>query len=193
LKHTIIIEKLPEGFVPAPDMLPFTAVRHEKMSLPENGILSVRTVGVRCLGYFRPLKAEPVKAADVPDSAALDALNYGLMTAQFRLSGTPDDLAELFTTRQAELTAEANAALEQSESPVRLDEVVFAYADYCVHDGSYGTSAQRYSGFVIGQKSTRQITAHKPKGIPGEWQCVCGAFSAPGECCEECGIRRPVL
>ena len=188
MKHTIIIEHLPEGFVPSGDMLPFTTVRLEKMSLPENGILAVRTVGVRCLGYFRPVKADGIS-----DSTALDALTYGLTTAQFRLSCTPDDLAELFTARQADMIAEANAALGQSESPVRLDEVVFGYADICIHDGSYGASVQRYSGFVIGQKSTRQITVQKPKGIPGEWQCVCGAFSAPGEACEECGIRRPVL
>lgn len=188
MKHTIMIEKLPEDFVPSEDMLPFSAVRLEKMSLPENGILAVRTVGVRCMGYFRPVKPD-----DVPDSTAHEALVYGLTTAQFRLSGTPDDLAELFTTRQDELITGANDALEQSESPVRLGEVVFAYADYCIHDGSYGASTQRYSGFVIGQKSSRQVTVHKPKGIPGEWQCVCGTYSAPGECCEECGIRRPVL
>lgn len=188
MKHTILIKKLPEGFVPSGDMLPFTAVRVEKMSLPVNGILAVRNVGVRCLGYFRPVKAE-----DVPDSTALDALTYGLTTAQFRLSCIPDDLVELFTTRQADMIAEANAALERSESPVRLGDVVFGYADVCIHDGSYGASTQRYSGFVIGQKSTRQVSVHRPKGIPGEWQCVCGAYSAPGECCEECGVRRPLL
>ncbi|MBQ9995243.1 MAG: hypothetical protein IJP32_02635 [Clostridia bacterium] len=121
-------------------MLPFTAVRVEKMSLPVNGILVVRNVGVRCLGYFRPVKAE-----DVPDSTALDALTYGLTTAQFRLSCIPDDLVELFTTRQADMIAEANAALERSESPVRLGDVVFGYADVCIHDGSYGdhTALQR--------------------------------------------------
>ncbi|MBQ9716570.1 MAG: hypothetical protein IJV76_01120, partial [Clostridia bacterium] len=73
MKHTIIIEHLPEGFVPSGDMLPFTTVRLEKMSLPENGILAVRTVGVRCLGYFRPVKADGIS-----DSTALDALTYGL-------------------------------------------------------------------------------------------------------------------
>ena len=189
MEHKVLIDKLPEGFAPSGDMLPFSTVRLEKMSLPANGILTPRTVGVRCMGYFCPFRGtEPTVEA-----GTLDALTYGLTTAQFRLSRTPDDFDTLFTSRRDELIAAANDALELSESPFRLGEVVFGYVDYCIHDGNYGVSTQRYSGFVIGQKSTRQVTVHKPKGIPGEWQCVCGAYSAPGEACEECGIRRPIL
>lgn len=187
MQHKILVEKLPEGFVSSADMMPFSAVRLEKMSLLTDGILSPRTVGVRCMGYFRALRdGEPTA-----EESAKDALVYGLTTAQFRLSGVPEDLGPLFTGRQDELLVCANEALEQSESPYRIGEVVFGYADYCVHDGSFGAATQRYSGFVIGRTSTRQVTVHKPKGIPGEWQCVCGAYSAPSECCEECGIRRP--
>lgn len=188
MEHKIIIESLPEGFAPAGDLLPFDTVRVEKMSLRKGKILVPHTVGVRCMGYFRPVLTE-----EAGETAAQDALRYGLTTAQFRLSGTPEELEGLFLSRQEELLAEANAALAAAESPVRLEEVVFAYADYCVHDGSYGASTRQYSGFVIGQNATRQVTVHKARGIPGEWQCVCGAFSAPGECCEECGIRRPLL
>lgn len=188
MEHKIMIENFPAGFSPAEDMQPFYAVRLEKMTLREGKILVPRTVGVRCAGYFRPSFTEDVGAA-----VAHDALVYGLTTAQFRLSGTPEELGELFTVRCDEMISEANAALERSESPVRLEEVVFGYADYCLHDGSYGASSQQYSGFVIGASSTRQVTVHKPKGIPGEWQCVCGAYNAPAECCGECGIRRPLI
>lgn len=188
MEHKIMTENLPEGFVPSDDMLPFYAVRLEKMTLREGKILVPRTVGVRCMGYFRPEFLE-----EVTSDTAHEALVYGLTTAQFRLSATPEELAELFSSRQEEMIAQANAALERSESPVRLAEVVFGYADYCVHDGSYGASSQLYSGFVIGQSSTRQVAVNKPKGIPGEWQCVCGTYNAPAESCEECGIKRPVL
>lgn len=188
MKHEILIGHLPEGFVPAEDLLPFYIVRQEKMALPADGILRPHTVGVRCAGYFRA-----VSDGSADKNGARDALSYGLMTAQFRLSGSPDDFAELFTVRQGELIAEANAALEQSESPFRLETVVFGYADCCVHDGGFGQSSQRYSGFVIGQTSTRQVVVHKPKGIPGEWQCVCGAYSTDPERCEECKTARPEL
>ncbi len=187
MQHEILIEKLPDHFSPAPDMLPFHIVRQEKMTLLTNNILTPSTVGIRYMGYFHCTGAEDTVQA-------LEALQYGLMTALFHLSSPAEiDFQPLFTERKEELITEANAALEQSESLIRLDEVVFGYADYCVHEGSYGQSTQRYSGFIMGQNATRQVTVHKPKGIPGEWQCVCGAYSAPGETCEECGIARPVL
>lgn len=188
MEHKVIIETLPVDYSPEGDMLPFYTVRLEKMSLRRGKLLVPHTVGVRCAGYFRPLVLE-----EGAQSAAHDALAYGLTTAQFRLCGAPEELEELFTARREELIAQANDALADSESPIRLDGVVFGYADYCVHDGSYGASSQQYSGFVIGQKATRQVTVHKPTGIPGEWQCVCGAFNPPGAFCGECGIGRPIF
>lgn len=187
MKHEILIKKLPKNFSPAPNMLPFHIVRQEKMTLLVNNILTPSTVGIRYAGYFS-------YTGEGSEANALEALKYGLMTAQFHLSSATEiDFQPLFTERREELIAEANAALVQSESLFQLDEVVFGYVDYCVHDGSYGASTQRYSGFVIGQSATHNVTVHKPKGIPGEWQCVCGAYNAPGDKCEECGIARPVI
>lgn len=187
MKHEILIKKLPKNFSPTPDMLPFHIVRQEKMTLLLNNILTPSTVGIRYAGYF-----SYTGEGSVAD--ALEALKYGLMTAQFHLSSATEiDFQPLFTEHREELIAEANTALVHSESPFQLDEVVFGYADYCVHDGSYGASTQRYTGFVIGQSVTHTVTVHKPKEIPGEWQCVCGAYSARGDKCEECGIARPVI
>lgn len=186
MKHEIVIGQFPADFAPQKDMLPFTIVRQEKMTLLSGGVLTPSTVGIRCAGYFR------CSGEGSPEDA-LAALQYGLQTAQFHLSSpTEIDFPPLFTERKEELIAEANAALTVSESPFRLEEVVFGYVDWCVHDGSFGQSSQRYSGFIIGQNSTRQVTVHKPSGLKGEWQCVCGAYNGPRKRkCGECGIFRP--
>ena len=124
MKHEILIKKLPKNFSPAPDMLPFHIVRQEKMTLLVNNILTPSTVGIRYAGYFRC-------TGEGSEADALEALKYGLMTAQFHLSSAAEiDFQPLFTKRKEELIAEANAALVQSESPFQLDEVVFGYTDY---------------------------------------------------------------
>jgi len=189
MKHEIIIGAKPEGFVPAEDMTPFYTVRQETMSLLTGGILKPTPVGIRFAGYFR--FTGPDSTAEERESA-VKALEYGLMTAQFRLT----DLTEirfqpLYTERKEEFIREANEALVQSDSPYQLTEVIFTYADYCVKDDNSSQSTGRYTGFIMGQSGTRQITVHKPKGIPGEWQCVCGVWSTPGDVCETCGIARP--
>ncbi len=185
MKHSVIIDKLPEGFIPG-DMQPFYIVRQEKMALREDGIFVTRMVGVRCAGYF----AYSGGAAE----EAEEALKYGLMTAQFRLC-TPGelDLAPLLKERKNELIQAANDALAESESPYRIDALELAWADTCVHENEQGGGAQRYSGFVMGQNGMHNITVSEPKGVPGEWQCVCGAYSAPGDECEKCGLKRPVF
>ncbi len=182
--HTVYISCEPKAFTPSPDFHPFHIVRQEKAVLLRDGILAAQPIGIRLIGYFR-------YAGDIDDKVAAEALAYGLMRANFRLQ-TPEkwDLGTILCARKEELIAAANAALADAESPCRLTEVVFTYADDCFHDGSTGQSTQRYSGFVMGGSGMQQIIYHKPKGIPGEWQCVCGAYTT-GDVCAECGIACP--
>ncbi len=208
MKHTTIVSRFPDGFSPTPGMQPFYLVRQEKMALREGGILATHSVGFRYAGYFRAVKASAPKvclgglangvsaitaapAVTAPDT--LEALKYGLMTAQMRLMPPAElDLAPLFTDKKTELLATANEALAESDSPYRLDEVVFGLADTYILDNA-NQPGQLYSGFIMGQSGMHQVTVHAPKGIPGEWQCVCGAYSGPGSACETCGLACPEL
>ncbi len=183
--HEVIVKKLPKKFEPTADMHPFFMTRQEKMTLTQQGVPLPSTVGIRCMGYFA------YSGTDDGD-IALAALKYGLQTAQFRLSDAACiDFPPLYTDNKAAFIAAANDALAESESPCSLTAVEFAYVDYCIHDGSLGKTSQRYSGFVMGQSSIRKIAVHTPQGIPGEWQCVCGAYNAPSKKCKECGIKKP--
>ncbi len=184
MKHTVYISQAPDGFTPASDSHPFCIVRQEKAILPKDGILTAQPVGIRLIGHFRY-----TGEADV--ETARDALAYGLMMAQFRLQPPMEwDLGGIICDRHDELLTAANEALIESESPCQITEIIFTYADDCFHDGTTGQSTRRYSGFIMGGGGMQQIVVHKPKGIPGEWQCVCGAYTT-GDACNECGIIRP--
>ncbi len=184
MTHTIHISSVPEDFTPTSDFHPFHIVRQEKAVLHRDGMLATQPVGIRMIGYFG-------YTGDVDAATANEALAYGLMRAQAGMQ-TPETwaLGTILCTRKEELIAAANAALAESESPCRLTEVIFTYADDCFHDGGTGKSTQRYSGFIMGGNGMQQIIVHKPKGIPGEWQCVCGAYTV-GDVCGECGIPKP--
>ena len=90
------------------------------------------TVGIHYAGWFR---------ASGEDFAAADALRYGLLNAQLAL-GNPRkiDFDTLFTKRLSEVIAAANEALALSESPCRIEEIVFARllpklkTDSLIHD-----------------------------------------------------------
>lgn len=186
MEYTILIQNLPEGFVPEDGMMPFHIVRQIHMMLPASKLLS--TVGIRYAGYFRC-----TGEGDAKD--ALAALKYGLLQGQYAVgSSTEIDFDTLFTDRLPELLEAANHALVESESPFQLEKVVFGYLEYCVHDGSFGQKNQRYTGIIMGSGSvSHQVTAYRPSGIPGEWQCVCGSYNPPGKCCTECKTPRPVI
>lgn len=183
MKHVIILSRLPEG-VSHEAMQSFNIVRKNTI-LPE-GASVMETVGLRYAGWFRTVN-------DCDEKEALSALKYGLMQAQYSIgSSNYIDYETLFTKRREELIQAANTALEESESSVRLADVLFSYVEYCVHDGSLGRKNQQYMGIMIGSSGSHTVI-HSKADREGQWQCVCGAFSGADEqCCSECGTSRPV-
>lgn len=184
MKHEILIKSLPCGVKPADGMLPFNIVRQNKMLLEGASVL--QSVGIRYAGWFG-------WTGEGDEKTAQSALKYGLMQAQYTIgSSTEIDFDVLFTQRKDELIAAANAALTESESPIRLTDVLFSYLEYCVHDGSMGQKNQRYTGIMIGSFSSRTIVHHKSDG-GSQWQCVCGAYSSmDSDCCTDCKTPKPV-
>lgn len=184
MKHEILMDLSNKEAKPKEGMHPFSHVWKEKKDVFTDGAAAPSSVGIRCGGYFR------FRGGDSAEQA-LTALRYGLETACFRLTA-PTDAADpsLFAERAAELLAEINRALEDADSPFRFEELEFTQMDWCVQPQNSG--AGRYSGFIIGQTGTRQVTVHSPLGIEGEWQCVCGVYNAPRKRkCAECKIPRP--
>ena len=169
---------------PEKGMLPFTHVWQENKTLLTDGMAVPSAVGTRCGGYF-------LFSGEGDAGQALAALRFGLESACFSLAGAAGIAdASLFTDRCGEFLAEINRILEASDSPIRIGEILFAQADRYVRPQN--PSAGRYSGFVIGQSGTRQVTVHAPLGIEGEWQCVCGQYNEPGKHkCAGCRTPRP--
>jgi hypothetical protein len=182
MEHNIIIDKLPDGFVPGEGMKPFNLFAQRKMSLGSKKKPMLTTVGIHYAGWFR---------ASGEETAAADALRYGLLNAQLAL-GNPRkiDFDTLFTKRLSEVIAAANEALTLSESPCRIEEIVFAFLEYCIPDEA---ALPRYEGILIGKSASHRVLTYQPTGIEGEWQCVCGAFSPPQEICTSCGLKQPII
>jgi len=183
MTHEILIRRLPDDVKPDSDMIPFNIVRQNKI-LPE-GASVMMTVGLRYAGWFRCTGAEDSKQAR-------SALKYGLMQAQYTIgSFTEIDYDTLFTDRREELLAAANQALAESDSPVHLEEVLFSWLEYCLHDGSMGKKNQRYTGIMIGSSGSHTVVHHKADG-ENQWQCVCGAYTDNDkENCGDCGLPKP--
>ena len=182
MKHTVEISSAPADFIPGEDMLPFAFVRQMKKTLPQGNILEAANIGLRVQGWF-------TYTGEADAETARQALEYGLTTAEQHLCQPLQvEFGDLFTNRLSELVQEANTCLETSESPVRLEQVVIRYLDWCRHKN---TQNQRYMGFVIGASSTHTVVTYAPRGIEGEWQCVCGHYNAPGDACEKCDIPNP--
>lgn len=183
MKHEILIRRLPEGTKPGDGMIPFNIVRQNQI-LPEGASVLVN-VGLRYAGWFRCSGAEDEKQAR-------SALKYGLMQAQYTIGSSDSiDYDTLFTERREELIAAANDALVQSESPVRLEEVLFSWLEYCMHDGSMGKKNQRYTGIMIGSFGSHTMVHHKSDG-ENQRQCVCGAYTdRDRETCGDCGLPWP--
>ena len=184
MKHEILIRCLPDGTGHDDGMIPFNLVRQNKI-LPQ-GAAVMMTVGLRYAGWFRCTGAESEKQAR-------SALKYGLMQAQYTIGSSDSiDYDTLFTERREELIAAANTALAESDSPVRLEEVLFSYLEYCVHDGSMGKKNQRYTGIMIGSMGSHTMVHHKSDG-ENQWQCVCGAYTDNDkDTCGDCGLAKPV-
>ena len=183
MKHEIILRALPEG-TSHDGMLPFNIVRKYKILPP--GAKVMETVGLRYAGWFRT-------AEECDPDTAFSALKYGLMQAQYAIGSTDSvDCGTLFTERYDELIHAANEALVQSESPVRIAEVLFSYLEYCIHDGSMGQKNQRYTGIMISSSGSHTVI-HSKADSENQWQCVCGAFTDNGKSvCGDCGTERPV-
>lgn len=169
---------------PKKGMLPFSHVWQENRTLLTDGILLPSAVGTRCGGYF-------CFSGDGDAEQALAALRCGLESAFFSLAGAAQTAdASLFTERTGELLSEINRSLGNSDSPIRIEEILFAQADRYVRPQN--PPAGRYSGFIIGQSGTRQVTVYAPLGIEGEWQCVCGKYNEPKKRkCAGCRTSRP--
>ena len=182
--HEVILNRSPKEAKPQKEMYSFSHVWQEKKNILTDGTAVPSSVGIRCGGYF-------LFDGNGAISDARKALHYGLETACFRLSdaAVPVNIS-LFTQRTEDFLQEINRILEESESPFRIKALAFTQMDWCVQPQISG--AGRYSGFIIGQSGTREVTVHAPLGIEGEWQCVCGVYNAQKKRkCETCKIPRP--
>ncbi len=216
--HKAMVTHMLKLWIDAPEagmhdtMCPFYAVRCETLSLRgADGILVPTDVGLRCVGHFR---AVPTESMETPGEGAEDALSYGLMTAVFGMLPPceTDPAAILAPEGRSALLDAINRALEESDSPWRIDALCFSHVDMHTpeaqeaaeseaKDGGsasmigggmmMGGGAPRYRGMIMSRTyGLRRVAVYTPEGIPGERQCVCGKWSA-SSVCEACGTPFP--